>query len=435
MKKINVQVKEKLSKDKLKILIVGGGGREHAIAKALHASPRCGELLAAPGNAGIAKLARCFDCSATDLKGQVDLALNEAVDLVIVAPDDPLAMGLCDRLWTVGIPAFGPSARAARIEASKHFAKEIMSRAEVPTAAYHRFVNPEQALAAIEEADFPLVVKADGLALGKGVIICQDAESAKKAVQDLMCTKVFGEAGAEVLFEEFIEGPELTVLALSDGKTVKLLPTSRDHKRAFDSNQGPNTGGMGAISPVPELSPELLAEIEEKIVKATLAELERSACPFKGVLYCGLILSEKGPQVIEFNARFGDPEAQAVIPLIESDFLELILAVVKEELAEFELKLKDQASAVVVLASGGYPGEYEKGKEITGLDSKDSDSVFVYHCGTRKEGERYLTNGGRVLAISAQAETLDKALDLAYAKAESINFEAVHYRRDIGRCE
>lgn len=432
MKKINDSVKKKLGKDKLKVLLVGGGGREHAIAMALVRSKRLGELIVAPGNAGIAEIAKTAEVAADDLEAQVKLALEEAVDLVFVAPDNPLALGLTDRLWDLGIPAFGPSKRAARIEASKHFAKEIMARAEVPTAAYERFIDAKQAKNALKNRSYPLVIKADGLALGKGVFIVEDEIAAAKAIDDLLEEKIFGEAGAEILFEEFLTGKELTVLALTDGKSFKLLPSARDHKRIFADNKGPNTGGMGVISPVPEYNSELETKIIKEIIEPTLAELARSASTFKGVLYAGLILTEEGPKVIEFNARFGDPEAQAIIPQIESDFLDLIIAVIEERLEDFDLKLKKQAAATVVLASAGYPGAYEKGYPISGLDAVEEDAL-VFHAGTKKTGDQYLTNGGRVLAVTALADELELALEKCYRNVEKIKFEGVQYREDIGK--
>ncbi len=432
MDKYNRQIRKKLNKEKYTVLLVGGGGREHAIAEALVTSPQLERLIVAPGNAGIAEIATVRDVSATDLQGISDLAREEDVDIVFVAPDDPLAAGLTDRLWDLAFPSFGPSQKAARIESSKHFAKELMARAKVPTAAYRRFISAEQARAALEDESYPLVIKADGLALGKGVYICQDRSEAETAIHELLEEEKFGAAGREILFEEYLTGPELTVLAVSDGRSYKLLPSARDHKRAYDGNQGPNTGGMGVIAPVPEYTAELEASIKERIITPILAELERQASPFKGILYCGLMLTADGPKVIEFNARFGDPEAQAVIPLLGCDFLGLVLAVIKEELEAFDLQIKEQASAVVVLASGGYPGAYEKGYPITGLCEEEED-IRIYHAGTAKSGSDFVTAGGRVLAITALAATVDEALEKAYRRVDSINFQGKHFRKDIGK--
>lgn len=428
------KIHEKLNKDKLKILLVGGGGREHAIATALATSDRLGELIIAPGNAGMADLGRLVDIKATDTNALIKLALDEDFDLAVVAPEDPLALGLTDQLWGLGIPAFGPSQRATRLESSKHFAKQIMQKSETPTAAYKRFVDCEDAKRELETCAYPIVIKADGLALGKGVYICEDKAAAEKAVHEIMEEQKFGAAGNEVLFEEYLEGPEMTLLVLTDGKDYKLLPTSRDHKRALDNNEGPNTGGMGVIAPVPEATDELLKIIEETIVRPVLHEMNRAGSPFKGVLYCGLMLTKDGPKVIEFNARFGDPEAEAVIPLIESDLLDVMLAIIEERLGDYDLKLSDDHRAVVVMASGGYPGAYEKGKVIHGLDTfADSEDITVYHCGTREENGQILTNGGRVLAVSAQGKDQEEALQKAYDAVAQIEFEGAHYRKDIGR--
>ncbi len=428
------KIHEKLNKDKLKILLVGGGGREHALATALAKSPRLGELIIAPGNAGMAELGRTVPVKATALNDLINLALEEDIDLAVVAPEDPLALGLTDHLWALGIPAFGPSQRATRLESSKHFAKQIMEKSETPTAKYKRFVDCEDAKKELESCDFPVVIKADGLALGKGVYICEDKDCALEAVREIMEDHKFGAAGNEVLFEEFLEGPEMTVLVLTDGIDYKLLPTSRDHKRAFDNNEGPNTGGMGVIAPVPEATEEVLQTVEDTIVRPVLTEMNRAGSPFKGVLYCGLMLTADGPKVIEFNARFGDPEAQAVIPLIESDLLDVMLAIIEERLGDYDLKLSADHRAVVVMASGGYPGAYEKGKVIEGLETfADSEEVTVYHCGTREENGKMLTNGGRVLAISARGKDREEALKKAYEAVEQVHFEGAHYRKDIGQ--
>jgi len=415
----------------MKLLIVGGGGREHAIAWKFSQSPQVDALYCAPGNAGIAQIATCVPIKATDLDAMVRFAVAEAIDLVFVAPDDPLALGMVDALQQAGIRAFGPSRAAARIEASKSFAKDLMRRYQIPTADYAVFESVEPALAHLNSCDLPIVIKADGLALGKGVIIAQTQLEAEQAVRDMLEGNAFGQAGSRVVIESFLTGPELTVLAFADGKTVVPMVSSRDHKRAFDRDQGPNTGGMGTIAPGARLSVQdqelMLATIFQPTIDAMAAE----GCPFKGVIYFGLMLTPSGPKVIEYNARFGDPEAQVVLPLLETDLVDICLAVLDERLDQIDIRWQDRNACCVVLASGGYPGAYVTGYPISGLDSV-TDSL-VFHAGTRQDGADIVTAGGRVLGVTAVADTLEEAINQAYRDVARIHFDKVHYRRDIGR--
>ena len=422
----------------MKILVVGSGGREHAIVRALKRSPRVAEIIAAPGNGGIAADARCLPVSAADLDRMVTLAQNEQVDLVFVAPDDPLAAGLVDRLEAAGIRAFGPNAAAARIEASKVFSKNLMKKYDIPTAGYTVFENAGQALNAIRAVNiYPVVVKADGLALGKGVIICEDYAAAETAVRSIMEDKVFGESGNRVVVEEFIAGPEVSVLAFTDGKTVKPMVSSMDHKRIFDGNRGPNTGGMGTISPNPYYTDELAAECYDTIFLPTIRAMQEEECPFKGCLYFGLMLTADGPKVIEYNARFGDPETQVVLPRLTTDLTDILDAVIDERLDELDIQWNKGACACVVLASGGYPGSYDKDIPIDGLNATgqmdNCPDIEVFHAGTSLEDGGLVTAGGRVLGVTASADNLDAALSAAYDAVGKIRFDGMQFRKDIGR--
>lgn len=415
----------------MRVLIVGGGGREHAIAWKLKQSPKVSNLYCAPGNAGIAEIAECFPVGATNLAGQIELAKKLDVDLVFVAPDDPLAMGLVDRLEAEGIRAFGPSAAASRIEASKSFAKDLMREHNIPTADYIVFNDVDEAALYMEKVELPVVIKADGLALGKGVIIAHDRNSARQAVKDLMLEQKFGDAGCRIVVESFLTGPELTVLAFTDGLTVQPMVSSRDHKRAFDGDQGPNTGGMGAISPGASLTQDDWKYMQDKIFQPTVDALREAGNPFKGVLYFGLMLTENGPKVIEYNARFGDPEAQAVLPLLKSDLMDIIESILEERLSEQEIIWSEEASCCVVLASGGYPLQYKKGFPIAGLREAGEDCL-VFHAGTSLENGRVVTSGGRVLGITATDSNLRQAIRKAYTGVSRISFENRQYRKDIG---
>lgn len=418
----------------MRILMVGGGGREHALIKALKKSPRAEKIFCAPGNGGISKDAVCRQVDPMDLEGIVDLAKTEKIDLVFVAPDDPLAAGLVDKLAAAGIRAFGPSGAAAQIEASKVFSKNLMKKYGIPTAAYEVFDAAEQALAYIREQNsYPAVVKADGLALGKGVIICEDYAAAQEAVRSIMLDKKFGASGNRVVVEQFITGPEVSVLAFTDGKTVKPMVSSMDHKRIFDGNRGPNTGGMGTISPNPFYTDEMAERCMREIFLPTIKAMEAEGRPFKGCLYFGLMLTVDGPKVIEYNARFGDPEAQVVLPRLQTDLVDIAEAVIDGKLAELDIQWQPGAAACVVMASGGYPGSYEKGIEIRGLDeSGQVPGATVYHAGTALQTGRFVTAGGRVLGVTATGETLEQALEKAYDAVERISFTGAHYRKDIG---
>ena len=420
----------------MKLLVVGGGGREHAIVKKLKESDLCSEILCAPGNGGIAADARCVPVAATDIDGQVELAKAEQVDYVVVAPDDPLALGLVDKLAEAGIPAFGPSAAAARIEASKVFSKNLMKKYGIPTAEYEVFDEPAKALDYIRaKGKYPVVVKADGLALGKGVLICESEEAAREALHEMMEEKVFGASGSRVVVEEFLTGPEVSVLAFADGKTLKPMVSSMDHKRALDGDQGLNTGGMGTVAPNPCYTAEAAAECEKTIFAPTMAAMAAEGCPFKGCLYFGLMLTPDGPKVIEYNCRFGDPETQVVLPLLKSDLLRVMLTCTEGKLSETPVEFSSESAACVILASGGYPEHYEKGKEISGLENGQlpGGEAMVYHAGTALKDGRLVTSGGRVLGVTATAPDLAAALEKAYAAADNISFEGLHRRSDIGR--
>ena len=420
----------------MKLLVVGGGGREHAIIKKLRENPAVDIIYALPGNGGIAEDAVCVpSIGAKDLDKIVDFAVSQGVDFAVVAPDDPLALGCVDRLHEAGIPCFGPEANAARIESSKVFAKNLMKKYGIPTAAYETFSDAAAALRYLDSLDggaFPLVVKADGLALGKGVLIAQDYWQAVGAVKSLMEERAFGDAGREIVIEEFLTGPEVSVLAFTDGTTIRPMVSSMDHKRAGEGDTGPNTGGMGTIAPNPYYTPEVARRCMENIFLPTLAAMRAEGCPFKGCLYFGLMLTPDGPKVIEYNCRFGDPETQVVLPLLQSDLLDIFQAVEAGTLAEVEPVWSHEAAACVVLASGGYPGHYETGKPIS-FTAPMRPNVTCYHAGDRREEWELVTSGGRVLGVTATAPTLEAALRDAYAAADSIRFEGKYLRRDIGQ--
>ena len=419
----------------MKILVVGGGGREHAIVMKLAESPQVEALYCAPGNGGIAKYAKCFPVKATDIDGMVKLAKELAVDLVFVAPDDPLVLGMADAMQAEGFMTFGPKKNAAILEGSKVFSKELMQKYHIPTAEYRVFDKPQEAEAYLKEKnEYPTVIKADGLALGKGVVIAQNEQEAFDAIASIMEDKIFGESGSKVVIEEFLTGPEVSVLSFTDGKTVKPMVSSMDHKRALDGDQGLNTGGMGTVAPNPYYTPAVAERCMQEIFLPTVAAMQAEGCPFKGCLYFGLMLTPDGPKVIEYNCRFGDPETQVVLPLLESDLLTVMEATTNGTLDKTDVKFSDGAAACVILASGGYPLAYEKGKEITGLTAGQLDAadVTVYHAGTAIKDGRLVTNGGRVLGVTATANTLPEALKKAYAATESIHFDKLHKRSDIG---
>ena len=419
----------------MKILMIGSGGREHALIKKLLESPKCEKLYCAPGNGGISRDAEVVNISVMDKEGMVRFAKDNAIDLVFVAPDDPLADGMVDAMEAAGIRAFGPNAKAAIIEASKVFSKNMMKKYGIPTAKYEVFTDPAQAIAYVKaENTTPVVVKADGLALGKGVIIAQTIDEAVAAIKSIMEDKQFGDSGNQIVIEEFLTGPEVSVLAFTDGKCVKPMVSSKDHKRAYDNDEGLNTGGMGTISPNPYYTDTLAKECMRTIFEPTIEAMVKEGRPFKGCLYFGLMMTPKGPKVIEYNARFGDPEAQVVLPRLKTDLVDICEAVIDGSLSDLEIKWDDGAAACVVMASGGYPVSYKKGIEMFGLDENGQvDGAVVYHAGTKYENGRFYTNGGRVLGVTAKAPTLDEALEKAYAAVKKISFEGAHYRTDIGR--
>ena len=418
----------------MKVLVVGGGGREHAIVRKLSESPKIDKLYCAPGNGGISGLAECLPYKATDIEGITKYSVENKIDLVMVAPDDPLAMGLVDNLERNGIRAFGPRANAAVIEASKAFSKGLMKKYNIPTAEYEVFDDKDKALNYLNECKLPIVIKADGLALGKGVIIAETREDAEKAVSDMLDGSLFGDSGKKVVIEEFLTGPEVTVLAFTDGKTVVPMVSSQDHKRAYDNDQGPNTGGMGTFSPSRVYTSEIAEECMKVIFQPTIDAMASEGRPFKGIIYYGLMLTEAGPKVIEYNARFGDPETQVILPRLKTDLLEIFEAIIDERLNEINVEWEDNAAACVVLASGGYPGKYTTGYVISGIENAEKDEdVFVYHAGTKlNDNNEFVTAGGRVLGVTAKAETLDKAIVKAYDAVKLISFKDMHFRKDIG---
>lgn len=413
----------------MKIMVVGGGGREHAIIKKIKENIQVEEIYALPGNGGIAKDAVCVDISATDIDGITAFATENAIDYAVVAPDDPLVLGLVDALEAKGIPCFGPNKAAAIIEGSKVFSKNLMKKYGIPTAEYEVFTDMEKALAYLETAPVPTVIKADGLALGKGVIIANNREEAKNAVISMMRDKQFGKSGDSIVIEEFLTGPEVSVLSFTDGKTVVPMISSMDHKRAGDNDTGLNTGGMGTVAPNPCYTKEIADECMEKIFLPTIRAMKAEGRAFKGCLYFGLMITEKGPKVIEYNCRFGDPETQVVLPLLESDLLTVMQAVTDERLSEVEVKFSDKNACCVIMASEGYPVSYEKGFEITVPEDISKD---VYIAGAKLSQDKLLTNGGRVLGVVSIADTLENAVRNSYKKVEKITFGNSYYRKDIG---
>ncbi len=419
----------------MNILVVGGGGREHALVMKLAESKKTDKIYCAPGNGGISRYAECRPVKATDIDRMVALAKEIKADLVVVAPDDPLVLGMVDALNAEGFRTFGPDKSAAIIEGSKVFSKNLMKKYNIPTAKYEVFDNAEKALEYIKsENTFPTVIKADGLALGKGVIIAQNMEEATDAVHSIMEDKIFGESGANVVIEEFLTGPEVSVLCFTDGKTIKPMVSSMDHKRALDGDKGLNTGGMGTVSPNPYYTAEVAEECMKTIFRPTIDAMVKENRKFKGCLYFGLMVTPNGVKVIEYNCRFGDPETQVVLPVLDTDIVDIMEAIYDEKLDEIDIKWKDEACACVVMASGGYPKKYATGLEISGLDNSGQvENAFVYHAGTRFEDGKFLTAGGRVLGVTATGENLEKALEKAYEAVGKINFENAHYRKDIGK--
>jgi phosphoribosylamine--glycine ligase len=417
----------------MKILVIGSGGREHALVWKLAQSRRVKKIICAPGNAGIAPLAECVALKADDIQGLLNYAQKEKIDLTVVGPEAPLVAGIVDQFEKAGLKIFGPNKKAAQLEASKAFAKQVMLDHNVPTATSATCLSIDEASEAIANFEsFPVVVKADGLAAGKGVIICKDAEAALETVTDMQVRKVFGQAGSTVVIEEFLEGEEASILVLTDGKEAIVLASSQDHKRVFDNDEGPNTGGMGAYSPAPVVTPEVLDEVMGKIIYPVLNSLASRGTPYKGILYAGIMKTKEGPKVLEFNVRFGDPETQAVLSRLESDLACAMLWTIGEA-KKPELTWSPKASVCVVVASKGYPGPYEKGKEITGLEAAAAmKDIVVFHAGTKRSNSKILTDGGRVLGVTGLGNTIKVAIDKTYQAIEKIHFEGMQYRRDIG---
>lgn len=414
----------------MKIFVVGGGGREHAIIWKLAQNKRVSQIHCAPGNGGIAQLAKCVPISATDLDGLSDYAQKEKFDLAIVASDDPLFLGLVDRFEAAGIRAFGPTAKGARLEGSKVYAKELMQKYNIPTAQYAVFSKFAQALEYVQKCALPIVIKADGLALGKGVIICNTAQQAKQALELIMVKKVFKDAGNRVVIEEFLEGPEVSILAFCDGTTILPMQSAQDHKRAYDGDTGPNTGGMGTFSPSPKYTDEVRAKVEKCIIERTAKALKSERIDYRGVIFFGIILTEHGPKLLEYNARFGDPEAQVVLPRLKNDLLEIIEASLDGELAGVKLDWDKRSAVCVILASGGYPNAYEKGFAIKGIER--INDAFVFYAGTALKEGVLVTAGGRVMGISALGNDIESAREAAYAQVSKIRFDKMQYRSDIG---
>ena len=412
----------------MKVMVIGGGGREHAIIRSIKKNPAVEEIFARPGNGGIALDATCVDVAAKDIDGIVRFAVENKIDYAVVAPDDPLVLGAVDKLNEVGVPCFGPDAKAAIIEGSKGFAKDLMRRYGIPTAKYEIFTEKEPALAYLKQGSFPIVIKADGLALGKGVVIAATFEEASAAINDMMTKKVFGDSGNTVVIEEFLQGPEVSVLCFTDGKTIAPMVSSMDHKRALDFDQGLNTGGMGTVAPNPYYTKEIADRCMKEIFLPTIAAMNKEGRTFKGCLYFGLMLTANGPKVIEYNCRFGDPETQVVLPLLKSDLLTVMQACTNGTLASQKVEFEDKNACCVIMASKGYPQAYQKGFEIT---LPNDELIFV--AGAKKQDGKLVTSGGRVLGVTAVAGSLKEAIAAAYEKVKSVRFENAYYRKDIGQ--
>ncbi|MFZ5944373.1 MAG: phosphoribosylamine--glycine ligase [Bacillota bacterium] len=415
----------------MRILVVGGGGREHALVWKISQSPRLDKIYCAPGNAGISQLAECVNISAEDIGGLVKFAVDFKIDLTVVGPEVPLTLGIVDKFQEKGLKIFGPTQRAAEIEGSKAFSKELMEKYNIPTAKYKVFTQPTEAKDYINKAGVPCVIKADGLAAGKGVMVCFEKEEAIKAVEEILVENKFGQAGSKVVIEQFLQGQEVSILAFTDGKTIVPMVSAQDHKRIYDNDQGPNTGGMGAYSPAPVYTQAVHEVVQRQILEQTIKAMEKEGRIYQGVLYAGLMLTAEGPMVLEFNARFGDPETQVVLPRLKNDLIDIIEGVLDNRLDKLDIKWSDEAAVVVVLASGGYPEGYEKGKLITGLEGVPPE-VMVFHSGTKGNGERIVTDGGRVLGVTALGKDIKDAIKKSYQGVGRINFEGMQYRTDIG---
>jgi len=418
----------------MKVFVIGSGGREHALAWKLSQSPKIDKLYCAPGNPGMAEIAECVDISADKLEALRDFALKQQVDITVVGPDDCLAAGVVDVFQKAGLKIFGPTQKAARIESSKAYAKKLMMKCGIPTAQYAEFEDHQKALDYLKDQKYPLVIKADGLALGKGVVICRSIEEAQQALKSMMVDASFGKSGSRVIIEEFLQGPEVSIHAFCDGRSAKLFPAAQDHKAAYDGDQGPNTGGMGTYAPVPWVNAEMIGNIQHKMVEPILNAMAEDGNPFTGCLYPGLIYTSDGFKVLEFNARFGDPETQSYMRLLETDLLEVFEACIEGRLPDVEIKWKNGAACCIVAASGGYPGSYQKGLEVSGLDkAQDDPAVVVFQAGTKKTCDGIVTSGGRVLGVTAIGKDLKGSLEKGYGALSQIYFKDMHFRKDIGR--
>ena len=417
----------------MKILVVGSGGREHALVWKLHSSPLVKKIYAAPGNAGISKLGECAEIASEDLAGLADFAEKNSIDLTVVGPELPLTLGIVDEFEKRNLSIFGPTKKAAEIEGSKVFAKEFMKKHHIPTASFRIFDKPDEALDFVKSSDMPLVIKADGLAAGKGAFIIEDVNAGISAIQKIMVEKIFKDAGTKVVVEDFLEGEEATILAFTDGKTILPMPSSQDHKKIYDGDRGPNTGGMGAYAPAPVVDDRMMRRIYDEILEPTIVGMEQEGRIFKGVLYTGLMLTDRGPKVMEFNCRFGDPETQVVLPLLKSDLAEISMSIVEGDLSLEEVEWTDDFAVCVILASVGYPGKYEKGKQIFGLEKiEGAEDVLIFHAGTKQARGTLVTNGGRVLGVTGVDKNVEKAIHKAYVSVDKIKFDGVQFRRDIG---
>lgn len=414
----------------MKILVVGSGGREHALVWKISQSPKVKKIYCAPGNGGIAEIAECVDIDVTDSKSLVQFALKYEIDLTVVGPELPLTLGLVDQLEMNGLKAFGPNKMAAEIEGSKTFSKDLMKKYHIPTAEYNTFTKPDDAEKYIHDLKPPFVIKADGLAAGKGVFVCSTRGEGFDAVDRIMNKKDFGDSGTRMIIEECLVGEEASILAVTDGEDLVILPAAQDHKAIFEGDRGPNTGGMGAYAPAPVMTESLIRTVTEKVLIPTIRGMKAEGRPYKGVLYAGLMITSGGPKVLEFNCRFGDPEIQAILPLVKTDIIDLMLASIDGKISDLNIEIHDNAAICVVMASGGYPGSYEKGKVIQGLDLVDED-VIVFHAGTKKKNKNLVTSGGRVLGITTMASRLEDAIEKVYKAVGQITFDGAYYRRDI----
>lgn len=419
---------------KLKILIIGGGGREHAVGWKVAQSEKAGEIFFAPGNAGTLKIGTNVNIKATDISALLSFTKRENIDLTLALPDDPLALGIVNEFQKKNLRIFGPTKNASKLEWSKSFSKNFMQEYNLPTAEFEIFNDIEKAKTYLMRQKYPVVIKASGLALGKGVIICQTIEKANETLENMMVKKIFGEAGTEIVIEEFMTGIEISIHAFADGKHISMFPTSQDHKKIGEGNTGLNTGGMGVVAPLPLATKDFVQGIKEKIVIPTIQHMKESNNEFQGILYPGLMLTENGPKILEYNARFGDPETQVYMRLLDTDIIDIFNACIDGTLNKLDIKWKNISACIVVLASGGYPESYEKGKEISGIEEAEmNDDIVIFHAGIKVDGSKLVTNGGRVLGVTSTAETLEEALKKAYKAIEKINFEGMQYRKDIGK--